>query len=434
VGKPRKPGEEQAVWRVFDIDGRTGRVTSIDELIADRTPQTAHDPDTYVCPEKLMIPRPRADRRARGGGAQSWRSPKYIGQLHSSEDAASACRHDDGPVSAGHRVPAVTIRDSCPTRGATVDQHRFDTLTRAASGAPSRRAVVRGLLGAGFGLGTLRLSDAAAAKRKKKRKKQKKPTCDVCGSGCRFKSVQAAVDAAALGATIRLCPGTYREHVEVTKNLTLRGAGADRTFLDGGDTASPTAVLYVSDGAVVRVRDLTVRGGNSATGGGIDNEDGELTLERVRVTGNAGDEGAGIFTHPGATLRLIDSRVSGNDASGGGGGLWVEGGTVSLTRSQVTGNTAASSGAGLHINDGTVTLDGSQVTGNEATGATSQGGGFYVNIGAVTLTGTPVTGNTAAAGGGIYRSGNATVTVAPGSVTGNTPNNCAGNAVANCVN
>ena len=62
-----------------------------------------------------------------------------------------------------------------------MDQHRFDTLTRAVSGVSSRRAVVRGLLGVGGGLGSLRLADTAAAKRKTKRRKRKKrqPQCSL---------------------------------------------------------------------------------------------------------------------------------------------------------------------------------------------------------------------------------------------------------------
>ena len=130
----------------------------------------------------------------------------------------------------------------------------------------------------------------------------------------------------------------YREHVSVEKNLTLLGAGADRTVLDGGGTASAKAVLYVYAGAIVEVRGLTVRGGNSAVGGGIDNE-GALTLDGVTVTANTADDGGGIFNLAGASLRLIDSRVSGNEADNGGG-LWVDGGTVTLTRSRVTGNKA----------------------------------------------------------------------------------------------
>ena len=351
-----------------------------------------------------------------------------------------------------------------------MDQHRFDVVTRSVRGVLPRRDVLRGLLGAGGGLAALRLSDAGAAKRKKKRKKRKRTLrCDVCRRGCRFASVQAAVDAAAPGGTIRLCPGTYPAPVAVAKDLTLRGAGANRSILDGGGTARATAVLTVGPGATVVVRALTIRGGNgNENGGGIANA-GALTLDGVRVTGNVAKQGGGI-AHLAGALTLVDSRLSGNEAtgsSGQGGGLIVFGGTVTLdgcdvtaneapgsagqggglyvlngtevrlNGSRVTGNTAAHGGGGLFISNGAVTLTDSQVTGNETNpaNASSEGGGIKITGGTVTLSGSQVTGNTAANGGGIYNSaGDTAVTVAPGSVTGNTPNNCAGQAVGNCVN
>jgi hypothetical protein len=74
-----------------------------------------------------------------------------------------------------------------------MDQNRFDAVTRSLSGFPSRRDLLRGLAGAGLGLGIARLPDLVDAKkkRKKRKKKAKKPQpnaygCleigDACGS------------------------------------------------------------------------------------------------------------------------------------------------------------------------------------------------------------------------------------------------------------
>ena len=46
---PANPGSENG-WHVFDIDGKTGAITSIDELIDGGVPEGAHDPSTEVCP------------------------------------------------------------------------------------------------------------------------------------------------------------------------------------------------------------------------------------------------------------------------------------------------------------------------------------------------------------------------------------------------
>jgi hypothetical protein len=47
----------------------------------------------------------------------------------------------------------------------------------------------------------------------------------VCPSGCAFKSIQAAINAASPGATITIAGGKYFENVVVTKPLTLSGSG-----------------------------------------------------------------------------------------------------------------------------------------------------------------------------------------------------------------
>jgi hypothetical protein len=71
----------------------------------------------------------------------------------------------------------------------TVDQHRFEAVTRFLSGVPSRRHLLRGLAGAGLGLGVARLPDGAQAKKtcNKKRRKNKEdagPLCARNGEEC----------------------------------------------------------------------------------------------------------------------------------------------------------------------------------------------------------------------------------------------------------
>ena len=68
-----------------------------------------------------------------------------------------------------------------------MDADRFDALLRSLAAMPSRRDVLRGLGGAGIGLGSLRLSTVVAAKKKRKRKKKRKKCkggTKKCGKTC----------------------------------------------------------------------------------------------------------------------------------------------------------------------------------------------------------------------------------------------------------
>ena len=263
--------------------------------------------------------------------------------------------------------------------------------------------------------------------------------------------LQAAIDAAAPGATLTLCPGTWAltSGIRITQNLTLVGAGAGQTVLDGG--GNPIRVLQIAPGASVTVQDLTIAKGVSTAGfegGGIYNE-GTLRLLGVTVTGNKSEFAGGIYNNGTLTL-AAGSRVSDNTADFEGGGIYNDG-TVTLEGgSNVSGNAAGSSGGGIYISSGLATLkDGSLVSGN-TTG--SEGGGIYnfngiltlaagsrvsgntasfagggiSNLGSVTLEGgSRVSGNTAGSfGGGTYNDGGVVTLVDSNSVTGNSPDNC----------
>lgn len=131
--------------------------------------------------------------------------------------------------------------------------------------------------------------------------------CDAAGVA--FSSIQAAVNAAAPGDTIFICPGVYDEQVVVTtNNLELRGAGMGLTVLRPTVvTANATAittpvpvpvlpVLLVSGATGVTVTQLTVDGRLADTGGGFSScgfiphyvgifyRNASGTIQTVRVT------------------------------------------------------------------------------------------------------------------------------------------------------
>jgi hypothetical protein len=325
-------------------------------------------------------------------------------------------------------------------------------MTRLLGQAASRRAVAGVLLASA--LQVLPGADAEDKQRRRKERRRKRQdrrqdrrpgnaptTCDVCERGCRYASLQPAIDAAKAGDTIRICAGDYPSNrsVIIGRNLTLVGDGAAKTFLKGGGFVR---VLDLAPNVVVTLRDLTVRGGvesQAARGGGggiLVRNAGTLTLEHCRVEGNTAPTGGGIGLRPASALTLIESDVIDNAATSGGGGIYVdEGATARLQAgSRVGDNSSTVFGGGVDIVAGTVVLEsGASITGNEAS---QLGGGISASTrSTVTLeAGSHVSGNSAGQdGGGLHHSG-ATVSIADASiVTDNDPNNCGGRQTANCV-
>lgn len=198
-----------------------------------------------------------------------------------------------------------------------------------------------------------------------------------------------------------------------TAPTTLRGEGADRTFLDGGGRVR---VLQVASGANGRLEGLTLQNGRADNGGGLLNS-GTLTLVNSTVSGNSATAyyGGGLYND--GTLTLENSTVRDNRA-GYGGGLYnnrsgTSVGTLTLQNSTVSENRATSGGGALNSYNATLTLQNSTVSRNSAT---DQGGGL-LNVGTLTLQNSTVSGNQALYGGGLYNLG--TLTLQNATVSGN---------------
>lgn len=207
--------------------------------------------------------------------------------------------------------------------------------------------------------------------------------------------------------TITLCPNTtYVGQFSTNRDVTLVGAGADSTVLDGNAASS---VVAVGAGANVALRKLRITNGRGNLGGGIYSVGTKVTLEEVKVSENRSSyDGAGIWAF--GNLLLINSDVTDNACGGDftvgyGGGIHAQGGEVILRRSRVLRNSAISGGgirtrAAVGPVGGHVTLeDGSEVSSNSA----SFGGGVQLyEGGSLTLkAGTSVKNNSANLGAGI---------------------------------
>ena len=112
--------------------------------------------------------------------------------------------------------------------------------------------------------------------------------------------------------------------LDIVDGLTIRGAGAGTTVLDGGAFEYDSdRVLHVLTGATVAVSGVTIRGGLCGGGGGILNR-GTLTITDSMLRDNIVNEivpcgpigGGGAAIYNSGTLEVVRSTLSDNEVHG----------------------------------------------------------------------------------------------------------------------
>ncbi len=226
------------------------------------------------------------------------------------------------------------------------------------------------------------------------------PGADACAT------IGAAIAKASAGDTIHIAAGIYAEHLQTSiNNLSLVGAGADTTIIDGGGTGR---VLWNTLPATIS--DITIRNGFADSsdltgyGGGIF-ATGSLTLTNVTVMSNSASSGGGITVrNAGVVLTLQSSRVISNSAIGSGGGVYAaSSATANITDTVIAGNRATLSGGGVSSTGATVSLTNTTLHNNVSD--TQFGGGFYLLSGTMMMANSAIHHNQAAGGGGVYLAG-----------------------------
>lgn len=238
----------------------------------------------------------------------------------------------------------------------------------------------------------------------------------VCNADCSLREAIAYAAAQPGSHRIQLAEGRYvldpggaaragaDDGLVVSGELTLVGAGAGKTLLDGGRHGR---LFSVSEGARLHLEQLSLRNGRSATRGGALLNEGETTLEHVELRDNqvyaidpgpdhgwggaianygwldirsshlvdnqafseTTDEVRGGGLYNAGQLRLRNSTLEHNNSSNGvdngfGGGLYNQG-LADIARSTLVRNSQGEGGLGAAIlNTGVLRLVNSTLSNN----------------------------------------------------------------------
>ena len=257
------------------------------------------------------------------------------------------------------------------------------------------------------------------------------------GAGCSLReAIQAANTDAAFGGcpagsgddTITLPAGTYTltlvgsaddlnqtGDLDIRSNITMTGAGAASTIVDGNAT---DRVIEVKFANTLAIAGLTIQHGQpSGSGGGngaginVDNNGAIVTITDGIIRDNTGTVGAGIDNSQNGTVTITNSTITGNIATGAAGGGMQNTGVMTITNSTISRNAAVDGeGGGIQNgNNGTLTITSSTLSGNLA----SSGGGID-NSGTLTITNSTISDNLAIGnqgGGGILQQNRPTTIV-----------------------
>lgn len=221
-------------------------------------------------------------------------------------------------------------------------------------------------------------------------------------------SLRAALTGLCPGGTITVDPALAGQTIaldtalSVEQDVNIDASAAPGLTLDGQGS---TRVLEVSGNVRATATDLIVTDGYGyELAGGILNN-GDLTLDRVEVSGNgvqtSGNDfwkgGGGIYTGEGASLTLVDSTVADNVVEDGpGGGLYAFfGSKTTIQRSTISDNTASDVGAGLRLL-GDATITNSTLSDNTSQGW--HGGALFATDGSVEVVSSTVVDNTSPEG------------------------------------
>jgi len=210
--------------------------------------------------------------------------------------------------------------------------------------------------------------------------------------------------------------------------ITMTGGGNKEIYgtTVSGNTSTSTlggGGVYVSSGNLT-MNGCTISGNkaSSGNGGGIYFNGNTFTLNNSTISNNIAEYGGGISVANG-TFIMNSGTISGNKSThtsyNGGGGVYVRG-NYTLNAGTISDNTSSFHGGGVYVYNGTFNMKGGTISNNNANEyAGNNGGGVIISSTSFIMSGGTISGNKAGNfGGGIYFTGNSTVTKTGGTIYG----------------
>ena len=118
--------------------------------------------------------------------------------------------------------------------------------------------------------------------------------CCVAASGCTLRAAIEEANSDSSSDVIELPLGIYAlefGRLNISSDLTIDGQGSAVTYIDG---LNRSRIFEIRRSGNVTIRDLTIRNGDSPSGGGIRVNGGMASLIDVVVEDNTAESGAGI--------------------------------------------------------------------------------------------------------------------------------------------
>jgi hypothetical protein len=210
--------------------------------------------------------------------------------------------------------------------------------------------------------------------------------------------------------TITLTSG----ELSINKNLTIQGPGAGLLTVQstGRGNFNASRIFEVSSGTV------TLSGMTISNGDGVHVYRSDPAFDPYSYEGYGG----AVLNTPSGNLTISDCILSRNVGSAGGGAI-ANFGMLTVSGCTVSNNTTYANGGGIY-NVGTLTVSGSTLSGNTASSTgVNYGGGIYTSGNTtVTMSGCTLSGNSSSYGGAIANGGTAPLMVTGCTLTSNSAN------------